>query len=228
MEDSKNKPVVSVRANNVRLEIKPRCRWRLIAVAVMAATVFTARATELPPLPEPTTEQLQRGKELLDKIAYVVKHVPLSDEVAVMKIFGFTDLNSRNYATHRDVGPRGKEGDFPLPDELILTDFTYIEVQPWINSTNHQIKARLSASFLIDKTCISLVDVTQIFSGISKNKRLSPTIYAHPVDRRKRVTNVDNLTFTGLQSHADQPSLINFRFEHQTCANSVSFAYLTN
>jgi hypothetical protein len=102
-----------------------------MAVAAAALSLATGLAgaqqeppsppNTLPPLPPPTAAQLERGRELLDKIAYVAAKVPLTDAAAVLAVFGFTDLHTTEYPTYTGVKPKGKSGGGSQPQDLVGT-----------------------------------------------------------------------------------------------------------
>ncbi|ACV35212.1 hypothetical protein CAP2UW1_1915 [Candidatus Accumulibacter phosphatis] len=117
-------------------------RWAVYALAVTALSLATGLAgaqqeppsppNTLPPLPPPTAAQLERGRELLDKIAYVAAKVPLTDAAAVLAVFGFTDLHTREYPTYTGVQPKGQDGGGSQPKDLVGTGLADIEVRPRI------------------------------------------------------------------------------------------------
>lgn len=206
-------------------------RRRDISTIAFVACMFTAPfavAKDLPPLPIPTEEQLQKGRDLLEKIAYVMQNIPLTDEVAVMKEFGFIDLYTRDYPTHRDVGPKGKGGWNTLPAELAGTGFAYIELNPWVRSPRINRSAMLSAGFAAEEACITLEDVKRKFTPLAKKTSVELVIYSHPYPEPKRLNDVPSLSFQGLPSKFSAISSAAFTFEYQTCAKRFGFIYQSN
>jgi hypothetical protein len=134
-----------------------RCAAQRVAAAALSLALGVAGAQEevpsppktLPPLPLPTAAQLERGRALLEKIGYVVANVPLTDAAAVLAVFGFTDLFTKEYPTYIGVGPKGKSGGFSQPRDLVGTGWAAIEVRPRIEKpTGKQVRLVLWASFL--------------------------------------------------------------------------------
>jgi hypothetical protein len=234
--------------------MKKQSEFRLRAIGLTASLVFTACAAQevkpvnpavscerdelgvcmLPPLPPPTVEQFKKGRELLDKIVYVIENVPLSDEVAVMKVFGFTDLyawespGNTKYSPYRDVGPKGKHGGFTLPDELVGTGLTFVRVQPWIRSPNNKESANLHGSFSTVEVCVSIDDVRTMFKAKSKISQSYSVTDIHPTARPPRLHQTGHLQFTDVTAfRATQASAL-FTFEYQQCAKSFGISYRNN
>jgi hypothetical protein len=182
----------------------------------------------LPPLPPPTAEQLRKGREMLDKIIYVINEVSLSDEVAVMKVFGFTDLYAREYPTHKDVGPKGKRGGFTLPEDLIGTGFSFIHVLPWIKSPKLNSAARFSGSINADEACISIDDIRSAFISKAKKNQSILITDIHPTRRPPRLHEVGHLSFEDLQTSNSAHASAIFTFEYQLCAKGFGISYSKN
>jgi hypothetical protein len=180
---------------------------------------------ELPPLPPPTEEQLQRGRELLEKLVYVIANVPLTDAAAVLKVFGFTNLHAATFPTYTWVGPKGKDDDFAQPAETIGTGFSHVEVQPWVKDPNHTITARLSATLVSNKFCISIDDVRRVFGAITSRVSVDRVVDIHSIQRSKPLHGAGFLNFSPLKNPLELEASITFRFEYQTCAKNFNFAY---
>ena len=221
---------------NVKKHVMPKLRQILqtatLAIGVTLAGWFavplSAHSKDLPPLPIPTEERLQKGRALLEKIAFVMENIPLTDEVAVMKEFGFIDLYTRDFSDHRNVGPRGKNGTTMLPAELAGTGFASIGLQPWVKSPRINRSALLDGRFAVDEACVSLNDVKRKFSPLAKKTSVEPVIYSHPVAEPNRLNDIPRLLFEGLPSKFAPISLASFTFEYQTCANAFGFIYQAN
>lgn len=221
---------------NVKKHVMPKLR-QILQTATLAigltlagwfAVPLSAHSKDLPPLPIPTEEQLQKGRALLEKIAFVMENIPLTDEVAVMKEFGFIDLYSRDYPTHRDVGPKGKGGWNTVPAELAGTGFASIRLQPWVKSPRVNRTAMLGGRIAVDEVCISLNDVKRKFSLLANKTVVTPVIYSHPVPEPKPLNDVPSLSFEGLPSKFAPISGASFTFENQTCATYFGFIYQAN
>jgi hypothetical protein len=208
-----------------------------VCTATFAQQAATERATlpplpppidqpfELPPLPPPTEEQLQRGRELLDKIAYVIANVPLTDAEAVLKVFGFTELSIKEYPTHADVGPKGTTSQFSRIEELAGTGFSYIRVQPWVNDPRIPVTSWLNATLVTKEVCIPIDDVRRIFGPITSRTNSSRIVDIHRIERPTPLHGVGNLSFSPLKNPLDREAGIVFGFEYQTCATDFSFNY---
>jgi hypothetical protein len=183
---------------------------------------------ELPPLPPPTEEQLQRGRELLEKIVYVIANVPLTDAAAVLKVFGFTNLHSATFPTYMWVGPKGKGNDFAQPAEMSGTGFSYIEVQPWVKSPSHAVTARLSADILPEELCISIDDVRQTFEPITSRVSIRRILDVHSMERPVPLHGIGMLSFAPLSNPTRTQASISFVFEYQTCVKEFNLAYRGN
>jgi hypothetical protein len=180
---------------------------------------------ELPPLPPPTEEQLQRGRELLDKIVYVIANVPLTDAAAVLKVFGFTELSIKEYATHADVGPKGKASQFARTEELAGTGFSYIRAQPWINDPSTNSTSWLSATVVPEEICVSIDEVRRVLGPISSSMRSSRIVDVHPIERPTPLHGSGHLGFLRLKNPRELEAGITFTFEYQTCARNFNFSY---
>jgi hypothetical protein len=180
---------------------------------------------ELPPMPPPTEEQLQRGRELLDKLVYVIANVLLTDAAAVLNVFGFTELSGVEYPTHTDVGPKGKTSPFARTEELIGTGFSNIRVQPRISDPRMNVASWVNARLLPKEACISIDEVRRVFGPISSEMHSARVVTAHPVQRPKPLHGTGNLSFSSLKNPLNQEAGIVFGFEYQTCATDFSFNY---
>jgi len=200
-------------------------RVALLCVATLICSTVLAQQEPDPPLPLPTEAQLQRGRELLDKIAYVITSVPLSDAPAVLRVFGFTELNRKEYSDHAWVGVKGKVFDFAQPDELAGTGLTNIVVQPWIDNPRHDVVARFSARFALSETCVTMDDARRVLEPIATTITSEPIIVLDSGPRPKPLHETGGLTFSGLRTPFYPASGITFTFEYQTCAQSFGFAY---
>lgn len=85
-------------------------RAAFLCVATLLCSTVLAQQEPDPPLPLPTEAHLQQGRVVLDKIVYVITSVSLSDAPAVLKVFGFTELNRKEYPTYAEVGVKGPRG----------------------------------------------------------------------------------------------------------------------
>ena len=202
-----------------------RKRAAFLCVATLLCSTVLAQQEPDPPLPLPTEAQLQRGRELLDKIAYVITSVPLSDAPAVLKVFGFTELNRKEYPDHAWVGVKGKVFVFAQPDELAGTGFSHIVVQPWIDNPRHDVIARFFANFALSETCVTMDDARRVLEPLSTTVTSKPMRYIHPVQRPKPLHETGGLAFSGLRTPFNPAAGITFTFEYQTCAQRFGFAY---
>lgn len=212
--------------------VPPRQKWSarpkravLLCVATLLCSAALAQQEPEPPLPLPTEAQLQRGRELLDKIVYVITSVPLSDAPAVLKVFGFTELNRKEYPDHAWVGVNGHVGDFAQMQELAGTGFSDIVVQPWIDDPHHDVVARFFADFALGETCVTMDDARRVLESIATAVTSKPMRYIHPVQRPKPLHETGGLSFFGLRTPLYPVASITFTFEYQTCAQSFGFTY---
>ncbi len=229
-----------------RLSVSPIVRvpdCPIVCVALCASTFLCATAfaqqtstppqasfhqsDEIPPLPLPTEAQLQRGHELLDKIAHVITRVPLTDAPAVLKVFGFTELTTVEYPTHVWVRPKGKKSKFAQPEELLGTGLSELSVQPWVDGLHAGIVASFSGTFVRAETCITMDDVRRVLEPLATTVTSERIRDIHPVQRPKPLHKTGHLVFTGVQTPFNQNAGASFRFEYQACAKSFGFAYHT-
>lgn len=180
---------------------------------------------ELPALPLPTDEQLKKGRELLDKIAYVITNIPLTDPDAVLEFFGFTDLRKYQYPDHIDVVPKGKSGGYKSIAEMVGTGFEHISVQPWINSSFDRTLAHLSARISTKENCVSIDDVRRVFGALSLNTSNNRPMTAHAVQRPKPLHGIGNLSFYPLKNPTEYRAGMTFSFDYQTCAIYINSGY---
>jgi hypothetical protein len=183
---------------------------------------------ELPPLPPPTEQQLQRGREMLDKIVYVIANVPLTDAAATLKVFGFTDLRTKEYPTHADVGPKGKDSDFLSGPELKGTGLTDVTVQPWIKDPRINVTSWLNATVATEEACISIDAVRRMFGPMTSKMHSDRIVTSHPVQRPKPLHGIGIISFAPLHNPMNSEASITFAFEYQICADRFNFAYFTS
>ncbi len=166
-------------------------RWAVYALAAAALSLATGSAAAqqeqpsppntLPPLPPPTAAQLERGRERLDKIAYVAAKVPLTDAAAVLAVFGFTDLHTREYPTYTAVGPRRKSGGFSQPQDLVRTGLADIEVHPRRQRPTGRPEVLFDGRLSLDETCVSIDMVRELFAPLASQVKSEDVLSIHPV-----------------------------------------------
>lgn len=181
--------------------------------------------SDLPPLPLPTEQQLKRGRELLDKIVYVIANVPLTDAAAVLKVFGFTELSIKEYPTHADVGPKGKTSQFARIEELAGTGLSYIRVQPWVNDPRIAVTSWLSGTVVPNEACISIDEVSRVLGPITLGMHSGRTVVTDPVQRPKPLHGAGSLSFLSPKNPLSKDASVTFGFEYQSCATNFGFTY---
>ena len=179
---------------------------------------------ELPALPSPTEAQLKLGRELLDKIAYVVENVPLQDAVAVMKVFGFSNLYTWIYPTYVRLGPRDRTTDTENPSNLAGTGFSSLSVDPIVRSKGINRSAGVEGGLNPAKACITVDAVRERF-GDAKTIRLTRRFQTDSGPRPPRVTSTDAISFEPLNTPQGMIGSIGFTFGYQICANQFGFIY---
>lgn len=204
--------------------------WAVAAVCLAQPAPPMQREPDevLPPLPAPTESQLQRGRELLDKIAHVIADVPLTDAEAVLKVFGFTELYTWTYPTYVMKVPKGKGGGPARSEDLIGTGFTDISVAPWVSDTQDDKKAVFSAGINTKEACISIDEVRHLFSGQAQARiTISRITDIHPVARPPRLNKVGHISFRPIQTALGLVGRATFTFDYQVCLKSFGFSYLS-
>ncbi|MBL8398783.1 MAG: hypothetical protein JNL84_11685 [Candidatus Accumulibacter sp.] len=205
----------------------------LLAVGVASAQQETPSSGEdnppspsLPPLPPPTAAQLERGRELLDKIVYVAGHVPLTDAAAVLEVFGFSDLRTIVFPKYTSVAPKGKGGESAIPQELLGTGFDSIEVRSRMLVLPPQVWAWLGGRFSLTETCVSIDAVRELFTPLASKVESRRILDIHPVPRPKPLHSTGDLAFSLIQHPFSRSAVISFRFEYQTCATRFSLTHV--
>ncbi len=204
-----------------------------VAAAALSLALGVACAQEevpsppqtLPPLPLPTAAQLERGRDLLEKIGYVVANVPLTDAAAVLAVFGFTDLFTKEYPTYIGVGPKGKSGSFSQPRDLVGTGWADIEVRPKIEKPTGKRYALFFGRLSLDETCISIDMVREFLAPLASQIESARILDIHPVLRPKALHTTGRLSASLTRHPFSAVARLNFRFEYQTCATDFSFSH---
>lgn len=210
-----------------------RCAVHGVAAAALSLALGVAGAQEevpsppktLPPLPLPTAAQLERGRALLDKIGYVVANVPLTDAAAVLAVFGFTDLFTKEYPTYIGVGPKGKSGGFSQPRDLVGTGWAAIEVRPRIEKPTGKRYALFFGRLSLDETCISIDMVREFVAPLASQVESAHILDIHPVLRPKALHTTGHLSARLTRHPFSAVAGLYFRFEYQTCATDFSFSH---
>lgn len=188
--------------------------------------VPSARQSD-PPLAPPTEAQLERGRELLDKIIHVIRNVPLQDSAAVLGTFGFTELETFIHPTNTYVTPKSTVTRSEIPAELLGTGFRSIENTPLVRSSKSDWLAYFGGAFNRAEACISIDDVQRRFADAAV-KRSRPVWVIDRFRSPPRAHNAGILTFQPLATPAGSIGRIAFDFDYQTCADSFGFSYLKN
>lgn len=210
-----------------------RCAAQRVAAAALSLALGVAGAQEevpsppktLPPLPLPTAAQLERGRDLLDKIGYVVAKVPLTDAAAVLAVFGFTDLFTKEYPTYIGVGPKGKSGGFSQPRDLVGTGLAGIEVRRRIEKPTGGMYASLFGRLSLDETCISIDMVREFLAPLASQVESAHILDIHPVLRPKALHTTGHLSARLTRHPFSAMAGLLFRFEYQTCATRFTFSH---
>jgi hypothetical protein len=200
--------------------------WALVVLLGTPAAQAHAGEGELPPLPTPTEAQLQRGRELLDKIIYVIDNVPLTDAAAVLKVFGFTELITREQPTYTYVQPRASNGRQMLPADLVGTGWESIQADPVRTPSQYSsVMASFEGDFSLDETCVKIDEVRQKFAARASKTTSRHMNYLHPNPRPPQQHDIGHLGFTLRENSFAERTGILFTFEYQLCAKSFSFSY---
>ncbi len=212
-----------------------QCRLTITALALVCGTSFAQQpaksdqqvrqSVERPPLPPPSEEQVRRGRELIDKIAYVVAKVPLTDALAVLKVFGFSDIGFSEYPTYVRAAPKNKDGGYALPEALSGTGLLSINVVPLILDEKSDSSARLSMRFAVPEACVLLDDVRKIFAPKSQKISTLPVFYIDDMRLHKRSSDVGYLDFYFLDTPLGKNGTAEVMFDYEVCAKDFVFVY---
>lgn len=197
----------------------------LLCCVPVAATVAQSihSSDELPPRPPPTEAQLQRGRELLEKIAYVIQNVPITDAPAVLKVFGFNESVQQEYPTNVYVVPKGPTEDASA--DMQGSGFEDLSVNPWIGNPRHTIVAWLSGRIARSEACLTVADVRRVLEPISASVASERILDIHPIQRPPPLNDIGHLFFTQVRTPFSPLAGASFLFEYQACAQRFGFTY---
>jgi hypothetical protein len=187
-----------------------------------------AHAQDLPPLPFPTDAQIQKGHDFINKIDYVLKKISLSDEVAVMKAFGFEDLLAGEYPDHRWVVPKGKAGGRASRYELAGTGLSGLRLQPWIRNKDIRSISHLEGTIYSGEVCITLASALNKFGASTKGISAEPVISSHPVRAPQKMNDIGVLGFSNSSTEFADKASVYFVFDYQYCASRFGITYQSN
>lgn len=212
----------------------PRNLGGFIALAFFA---WTAQAHDPAPtqrgekglivLPDPTPEQRERGRQLLDKILKVVQSIPLTDSERVLNELGFDVLTKRQRPTFEAYLPK-TEDDADRARTYAKSGFTGISTikytvlpppPPWS-------QASLTASLDRANYCISVDDGRQTLSPIFKKESTEIRTPMHP-SRYARQQSVSILVFEYMTHPVGHISSFVLSYEYQKCAERITVNYNT-
>ena len=200
------------------------------AIVANGSSVFAAQpettdaSANRPVLAPPTEDQLKRGRDFLDKLSYIIENVSLRDAAAVMKVFGFSNLDTAIYPTYVRVQPvRSIISKAASLEYLAGTGFEAISVDPLVRSKSRTTEAVANARFDLTMVCVSIDDVRARFGHVA-NIRAEPTRLP-PGPRPRDVHDTGYLTFEPLQTPEGMIGRLGFRFDYQVCAKGYAFAY---
>ncbi|MBK8522863.1 MAG: hypothetical protein IPL58_01225 [Betaproteobacteria bacterium] len=199
--------------------------WLMLGLLANPVLAQTGEG-ELPALPLPTEAQLQRGRELLDKIIYVIDNVPLTDAAAVLKVFGFTEPITREQATYTYVQPRAGNGRQMLPADLVGTGWASIQADPVRSPSQYSsVIASFEGDFAMEEACAHIDEVRQRFAPRALETLSRRMTYIHPNPRPPRQHDTGHLVIRLRENPLAERTRITFTFEYQLCAKSFSFSY---
>jgi len=172
----------------------------------------------LPPLPIPTDEQLRNGRSLLERLAYVLTKMPMTDAVAVLNSLGFSELGSEDYPNYTIVYPKRHDPRIPIGN-----GFFSVDVQPREKGGTASINGRFS-----DDVCVSVEDVKKMMGPLGEKISTSLLRDVHPVDRPKPLNSVGYFSIYGMRNLHRQEANGTFAFDYQTCAIDFGFSFVIN
>ena len=202
----------------------------IVSIVANGSYVFAAQpettdaSANRPVLAPPTEDQLKRGRDFLDKLSYIIENVSLRDAAAVMKVFGFSNLDTAIYPTYVRVQPvRSVISKAASLEYLAGTGFEAISVDPLVRSKSRTTEAVANARFDLTIVCVSIDDVRARFGHVA-NIRSKPTRLP-PGPRPRDVHDTGYLTFEPLQTPEGMIGRLGFGFDYQVCAKDYAFAY---
>ena len=190
----------------------------------------------LPQQAPPTEQQLALGRELLDKIAYVIGSVPFEDPVAVLGVFGFAEVSSTVRQTYTEFQPKGAQSGGAMPKDLLGTGLTHIRSDPLIvpdEGYEYATFSGFNGRFNLDEACVLIDDVRRKF-GNAKNITVYPSIVApgaagygsrrQPLNRRDH--DIGAISFDPVPTASGLLGGVSFAFDYQNCAMGFGAGYL--
>jgi hypothetical protein len=224
------------------VDMERRSTWITTAVGMSACLAMTACAAYeaspsapsaiceryelgvciLPPLP--TTAQLKKGRELIDKIAHVINNVPLTDGVAVMRQMGFENLLVKKFPDHISITANGKSSNIKNPSISV----SVVIEDPWsvpsFEDPNHFSKARFTANIKNDLACIQIEDVISKF-GTTYKESIKP-LRVHNAEELKKSQALYGLWYEKIPTPKGNIGGVNLVYEYQKCAKSFAIHYV--
>jgi hypothetical protein len=187
----------------------------------------TPQKNPQPPLDTPTEKQLEKGRALLEKIAFISANIPLTNAVSVMNFLGFTEFKEFEFPTYKRIYPKGKGTRQATVQELSDTGFLYITADPWAKEPNGLEYAALNATLNTKVACITVHDLYQLLPSDGE-VFIKEIVDVHPVARPPRLNNIGNMNYKILQGSKAPKVTIGLTFEYQLCAARFSLSTVTN
>lgn len=172
----------------------------------------------LPPLPIPTDDQLRNGRALLERLAFVLVNIPITDAAAVLHGLGFSELGTEEYPNYTLFYPKSSNSGGNIP---IGNGFFSVSVQPREKGGTASINGRFA-----DDACVSVEDVKSMIGPLGRRSSISLVRDVHPVDRPKPLNSVGYLSIHQLRNVVQQEATGSFTFAYQACAEDFGFSFV--
>lgn len=177
-------------------------------------------------LPDPTPEQREQGKQLLEKILSVMRTIPLTDGEKVLNGLGFQKF--RRYAGPEYESIATTDGEAGTSEDqgfshIEITKFTVLPTP--LKWSPFMLSGYLAYERGYAGPCIHVEDAMTRLRPLARTVSFSPTISTEPCPYSPR-QEVDRAGFSGFTHPQGRIDVISLTYEKQFCAFAITVHYM--
>jgi hypothetical protein len=206
------------------------CGSKFLAHALLLLMAFNCQAQVTSALPrdqygaviapDPTPEQRELGKQLLEKILDVMLTIPLSEPERLIRALGFERTSKAVYPTNEYTVSKGRN-EGATGAGLSSASVTKLTGLP---AKSNQPPYNFTSSFNRGIACIHVDDALPRVSPLAQRIEMSDRVRIHPYPLAPR-QKLDVIDFWGIRHSFGRIDILVLSFDYQFCATRVSINY---
>jgi hypothetical protein len=170
--------------------------------------------------PDPTPEQRELGKQLLDKVLDVVLTIPLSEPEKVFLAIGFKNSSRSVHPTNEFNASSGQAQGVAAVGLTSASIMKLTNLPPESKQSPYGFTTNINFGLV----CIHVDDVWVRLKPLAKEVVTRDRVRIHPYPLAPR-QKMDVLSFLNLNHLTGRVSTLSLSFDYQYCANTITVNY---